>query len=80
MIAYTEVTTQQYLDNNKTRTYERTGDAKDKVEFDAACVRFQYLKGDFKSLHRMKYGLYIEGIESVIKSDPRSFFGFANMK
>jgi hypothetical protein len=64
------------LDSNKTKaykfmkrvlkTYERTGD-----EEDTACARFQNLRGDFKSLHRMKHG---------IKSDPLSFFKFANMK
>jgi hypothetical protein len=55
------------------KTYERTGDEKDKKEFDATCARFQDLKGDFKLLHRMKYDLYIKGIESAIKSDPRTF-------
>jgi hypothetical protein len=56
------------LDNNNTKahkfmksvlkTYERTGDAEDNTYFDAACARFQDLRGDFKSHHRMKYDLY----------------------
>jgi hypothetical protein len=54
------------------------GDEKDKAEFDAACVRFQDLRGDFKSLHRMKYDLYVEWIDSGINSDQRSFFAYAN--
>jgi hypothetical protein len=49
---------------------------RDMAEFDAACARFQDLRGDFKSLHRMKFDLYIEGIESGIRSD----YKFANMK
>jgi hypothetical protein len=44
------------------------------------CARFQDLRSDFKTLYRMKYDLYIEGIGSGIKSDSRSFFKFANMK
>jgi hypothetical protein len=52
------------------KTYERRGDEEDMTEFDAACARFQDLRSGLKSLHRMKYDLYIEGIESGIKSDP----------
>jgi hypothetical protein len=78
------------LDNTKTKaykfmkrvskTYERTSDEEDKMEFDTTCAWFQDLRSDIKTLHRMKYDLYIEGIGSGIKSDPRSFFKFANMK
>jgi hypothetical protein len=45
------------------KAYERTGDEEDKTEFDAACARFQDLRGDFKSLHRMKYDL--KGLKAV---------------
>jgi hypothetical protein len=62
------------------KTYERMVDEEDKTEVDTAFTRFQDLRGDFKSLHRIKYDLYIEGIESGIKSDPQSFFILANMK
>jgi hypothetical protein len=72
------------LNNNKSKahkllkrvskTYERMGDEEDKAEFDATCARFQDLRSDFKSIHRMKYDLSIEGIESGIKSNPRRFF------
>jgi hypothetical protein len=55
------------------KTYERTDDEEDKTEFDTACARFLDLRGDFKSLHRMKYDLYIKWIESGIKIDRRSF-------
>jgi hypothetical protein len=54
------------------KTYERMGDEDDKTEFDGACALFQDLRSDLKSLHRMKYDLYIEG--------SRTFFKFANMK
>jgi hypothetical protein len=50
------------------------------MELDAVCARFKDLRGDFKSRHRMKYDLNIEGIESSIKNIPRSFSKFANMK
>jgi hypothetical protein len=56
------------------------GDEQDKTEFDAACARFQNLRGDFKSLYRMKYDLYIEGIESDTESNPLSYFKIENMK
>jgi hypothetical protein len=76
------------LDNNKTKahkfmkrvskTYERTGDEEDKTKFDAACAQFQDLRSVFNEIR--EYDLYIEGIESGIKSEPRSFFKCAKMK
>jgi hypothetical protein len=44
------------------KSFERTGDEEDKTEFNAACARFLDLRGDFKSVHRMKNDLYIEGM------------------
>jgi hypothetical protein len=51
-----------------------------RTEYDVVCAEFQDLRGDFKSFHRIKYNLYIKGIESGIKNDPQSFFKFAIMK
>jgi hypothetical protein len=49
-------------------------------EYDAASQRFRDLSGVFKGMHRLKYSQYIERIEAGLKSNPRSFFKFANLK
>jgi hypothetical protein len=55
------------------KTCKWTGDEEDMTEFDAACARIQDLRGGFKALHRIKYDLYIEGIESGMRSDRKGF-------
>jgi hypothetical protein len=47
---------------------------------DTACHRFCDLKKDFKCLHRVKYAQYIERERSGIKTNPRIFFRFADIK
>jgi Reverse transcriptase (RNA-dependent DNA polymerase) len=78
------------LDNIKTKAHkfmkeivkknDRPMCEREQAEHDAACTRFHDLRCDFKSLHRLKYEQYIENIENGIKTDPRSFFKFADMK
>jgi hypothetical protein len=41
---------------------------------------FKKVRGAFKGMHRLKYAQYIERIEAGLKSNPRSFFKFANLK
>jgi hypothetical protein len=38
------------------------------------------LRGAFKGMHRLKYAQYIERVEAGLKSNPRCFFKFANLK
>jgi hypothetical protein len=49
-------------------------------EYDAASQRFCDLIGAFKGMHRLKYAQYFERIEVGLKSNPRGFFKFTNLK
>jgi hypothetical protein len=49
-------------------------------EYDAASQRFRDLWSAFKGMHRLKYAQYIERIEAALKSNPRCFLKFANLK
>ena len=78
------------LDNNKTKAHKfmkeiakmnvRPMNENAQTAYDTACSRFRDLRCDFKLLHRLKYMEYIGKIESGIKTDPRKFFKFADMK
>jgi hypothetical protein len=48
--------------------------------YDTASCRFRELWRDFKSLHRLKYAQYIVRFEGGLKSNPRGFFKYADMK
>jgi hypothetical protein len=50
------------------------------AQYDTACTRFRDLRCDFKILHRLKYEEYIVKTENNIKTDPRSFFKFTDLK
>jgi hypothetical protein len=49
-------------------------------EYHAASQSFGDLRGAFKGMHRLKYAQYIERAETAIKSNPRCFFNFGNLK
>jgi hypothetical protein len=49
-------------------------------EYDAVSKRFRGLRGTFKGVTCLKYAQYIERIEDSLKSYPRGFFKFANLK
>jgi hypothetical protein len=49
-------------------------------EYDEASQRFRDLRGAFNGMHRLKYAQYIERVEAGLKSNPRCFFKFANLK
>jgi Reverse transcriptase (RNA-dependent DNA polymerase) len=78
------------LDNTKTKAHKfmkevaakfyRPMSSTVKTQYDAASTRYRELRRDFKSLHHIKYEQYIQKIEDNIKTDPRTFFKFADMK
>jgi hypothetical protein len=49
-------------------------------EYDAATQGFRDLRGSFKGMHRLNYAQYIERVEAGLKSNPRCFSRFANLK
>jgi hypothetical protein len=49
-------------------------------EYDTAPQKFRDLRGFFKGMHGLKYAQYIERVEADLKSNPLSFFKFANLK
>jgi hypothetical protein len=48
--------------------------------YDAALLRFQNLRADFKTLHRLKHVEYINKVECELKSNPCEFFKLVNLK
>jgi hypothetical protein len=49
-------------------------------EYDAASQRFRDLRGAFQAMPRLKYIQYIKRVKAGLKSNPRCFFKFANLK